>query len=184
MTEPVEKGHRTALELALEAFVEARAERDAVQGELFGDEPENLPMVAERIAADGTHRGRRAGVRNRRTDELSRWYIAKNDGRDPLERGIEVAGLPILAKGVLEGLAERLGCSRHDAAKFWAGILAATLPYTAQRQSAIEVRPSGAPGSGQPILWQVTEGGELIDATHDGSELRDITPIEDGRKEG
>ncbi len=55
----------------------------------------------------------------------------RNDGRDPLERGIEISGLPILAKGILEGLAERLGCTRHDAAKFWAGILATTLPYVA-----------------------------------------------------
>lgn len=176
---PVEKGHRTALELALEAWGEVSAERERAQGDLFGDEPENLPVVAERIAADGTHRGRRPGVRNRRTDELARWYIAQNDGRDPLERGIEIAGLPILAKGILEGLAERLGCSRHEAAKFWAGILATTLPYTHQRQAAVEVRPSGAPGSGQPILWQVSDG-ELIDATHDGDGLdrawHDVTP--------
>ena len=169
---PVEKGHRTALELALEAFAEVSAERDATQGELFADEPPNLPEVVAPTAADGSHRGRRAGVRNRRTDELARWYIQRNDGRDPLERGIEIAGLPILAKGVLEGLAERLGCTRHDAAKFWASVLSTTLPYTHQRQAAIEVRPPGAPGSGLPILWEVTEGGELIDATHDGEELR------------
>jgi aerobic carbon-monoxide dehydrogenase large subunit len=36
-------------------------------------------------------------------------------------------------------------------------------------------KPPGAPGSGQPILWTVTEEGELIDATHDGDELRAIT---------
>ena len=91
-----------------------------------------------------------------------------------MERGIEIAGLPILAKGVLEGLAERLGCTRHDAAKFWASVLSTTLPYTHQRQAAIEVRPPGAPGSGLPILWEVSEG-ELYDATHDGEELRQLT---------
>ncbi len=91
-----------------------------------------------------------------------------------MERGIEIAGLPILAPGILEGLAERLGCTRHDAAKFWASVLATTLPYTHQRQAAVEVRPSGAPGSGQPILWQMTDG-ELIDATHDDGALRDVT---------
>jgi hypothetical protein len=173
--ERVDKGYRTALEEALEAWGEVQAEQRAEQGDLFGDEPEKLPVVAP-IAADGTHRGRRPGARGKRTDELSRWYIAKNDGRDPLERGIEIAGLPILANGILEGLAERLGCTRHDAAKFWANILATTLPYTHQRQAAVEVRPPGAPGSGQPILWTLSDSGELIDATHDGSELRDIMP--------
>ena len=95
-----------------------------------------------------------------------------------MERGIEIAGLPILARGVLEGLAERLGCTRHEAAKFWASILATTLPFTHQRQAAIEVRPPGAPGSGQPILWEVTDDGQLIDMSHsDGEEtLRNITP--------
>jgi hypothetical protein len=173
--------------LALEAFAEVQAEREAAQGDLFGDEPANLSQVVP-IAADGTHRGRRPGVRNKRTDELARWFIAQNDGRHPLARTIEIAGLPILAKGVLEGLAERLQMSRADAAKFWAGMNLGSLPYVAQRQSAVEIRPSGAPGSGQPILWQVTEDGELLDATHDGSELRDITPTqtvhEDGRKDG
>lgn len=178
MAELVEKGHRTALELALKAFAEVRAERDAAQGELFGEEPDNLSLVAgsggDGTVADRTRRGRPRGARGRRTDELARWYIAKNDGCDPLERGIEIAGLPILAPGILEGLAERLGCTRHDAAKFWASVLATTLPYTHQRQAAVEVRPSGTPGSGQPILWQMTNG-ELIDATHDDGALRDVT---------
>ena len=158
--------------MALEAWREVEDERRGAQGDLFG-EPESLPAVAP-LAADGTRRGRPPGARNRRTDELSRFYIGKNDGRDPLERGIEISGLPILAKGVLEGLAERWGCTRHDAAKFWANILATTLPYSHSRQAAIEVRAEGAPGSGQPILWTFSEEGELIDATHDGDELRAI----------
>jgi len=97
MAEQVEKGHRTALELALEAYAEVRAEHATTQGELFGDETMNLSKIVEPLAADGTHRGRRPGVRNRRTDEVARWYIARNDGRDPLERGIEIAGLPPMA---------------------------------------------------------------------------------------
>jgi hypothetical protein len=178
-------GHKTALELALEAWREVEEERRGVQGDLFDEIAAGQPQVVasgsepseagSEVAEVHRGRGRPLGARNRRTDELSRWYITKNDGRDPLERGIEIAGLPILAKGILEGLAERLGCTRHDAAKFWANILATTLPYTHQRQAAIEVRPPGAPGSGQPILWTLTEEGELIDATHDGDELRAIT---------
>jgi hypothetical protein len=166
--------HKTALELALEAWREVEQERRAVQGDLFADAVENLPeVVAGESGSEPGHRGpgRPLGARNRRTDELARFYIAQNDGRDPLQRGIEVAGLPILAKGILEGLAERLGMSRADAAKWWAGILSATLPYVAQRQAQLEIRNPGAPGSGQPILWTLTEEGELIDETHDGDEL-------------
>jgi hypothetical protein len=181
MVEQIQKGHRTALEEALEAFAEVQAERAEKTGDqldLFGEDPARLPKVAAPRSADGTYRGRRPGARGRRTDELARFYIAQNDGRDPLERGIEIAGLPILAKGVLEGLAERIGCTRHEAAKFWASILATTLPYTHQRQATLEVRPSGSPGSGQPVLWQITQSGELFDATHeDGLDnLRDVTP--------
>ena len=147
------------------------------QLDLFGEAPARLSEVAAPVSADGTHRGRRPGSRNRRTDQLAAWYIQRNDGRDPLERGVEISGLPILARGVLEGLAERLGCTRHEAAKFWASILATTLPFIHQRQAALEVRPSGAPGSGQPILWEM-EDGQLIDGTHtDGAEaLRAINP--------
>jgi hypothetical protein len=176
-------GHKTALELALEAWREVQVERRGGQGDLFEFAADQSEVVAEGGSEPGSEvveverraRGRPLGARNKRTDELSRWYISQNDGRDPLERGIEISGLPILAKGILEGLAERLGCTRHDAAKFWANILATTLPYTHQRQAAVEVRPPGAPGSGQPILWTLTEEGELIDATHDGDELRAIT---------
>ncbi len=181
MANRIEKGHRTALDEALEAFAEVQAERAAERGDqldLFAEPTANLPEVAERIAADGTRRGRPVGARGRRTDELARWYIQRNDGRDPLERGIEIAGLPILAKGVLEGLADRLGCTRHEAAKFWASILATTLPFTHQRQAALEVRPAGSPGSGQPVLWQVDDDGQLYDATHADAadQMRDITP--------
>ena len=160
----------------MEVFAEVRAERAAKQGDLFSDEAENLPEVVAPLAADGTRRGRRPGARGRRTDELARWYIQRNDGRDPLERGIEISGLPILARGVLEGLAERLGCTRYEAAKFWAGILASTLPFVHQRQAALEVRPNGAPGSNQPILWEMTDDGQLIDISHgDGEET--LTPL-------
>jgi hypothetical protein len=172
------EGHKTALELALEAWREVEEERRGVQGDLFDNAVENLPEVVADEAAQPGHRhrgpGRPIGARNRRTDELARWYIAQNDGRHPLQRGIEIAGLPILAKGILEGLAERLGMSRADAAKFWANVLSTTLPYVAQRQAQLEIRNPGAPGSGQPILWTLTEEGELIDATHDGDELRAI----------
>jgi hypothetical protein len=95
--------------------------------------------------------GRPPGSRNKRTDELSRWYIAQCGRRDPLRRGIEIAGLPILAPGVLAGLARELEMSKADAARFWAGVLAAVLPYCHQKLSQLTVLPAGTPGFGQPI---------------------------------
>ena len=43
MMERVEKGHRTALDLALEGFAEVRAEQAAKQGDLFADGVDDLP---------------------------------------------------------------------------------------------------------------------------------------------
>jgi hypothetical protein len=70
-----------------------------------------------------------------------------------LRRGIEIAGLPILAPGVLAGLARELEMSKADAARFWAGVLNSVLPYIHQRLSQLSVLPAGSPGSGQPIYW-------------------------------
>ena len=172
--------HRTALELALDAYREAAAERDAArgQGELFAEAGEGEAGEAGAPPPAPRRAGRPVGSHNRRTDELARWYIGKNDGRDPLERGIEIAGLPILAPGILEGLAERLGCSRFDAAKFWAGVLNATLPFVHQRLAQLEVKPAGALGSGEAILWTLNARGELVDgcAHGDGGAIKDITP--------
>lgn len=166
MSEP--SGHKTALEIALAAWEEGRAEnpqRDA-QGDLFGE-----AIAAQHGAAPGTAvatrgPGRPPGARNRRTDTLVDFYISRHyAGRDPLDMTLSVATLPILAPGVLEALAHRLGVSRHDAAKFWLSSQSAVLPYVHQRQSAIEIRPPGAPGSGNPIEWGFSEAG-LIDVTH------------------
>jgi hypothetical protein len=93
---------------------------------------------------------------------------------------LSVATLPILAPGILEGLAARLGCSRFDAARFWLSSQNAVLPYSHQRQAAIEVRPAGAPGSGNPIEWGVSSEG-LIDVTHSGVTLNGhAVEVEDG----
>jgi hypothetical protein len=182
-----EAGHKTALELALDAYREAEAERRAAAGRegqlaLFDDDEAGEPAALGegRAAEPGERRmGRPPGARNKRTDELARWYIGKNGGRDPLERGIEISGLPILAPGILEGLAQRLGCSRFDAAKFWAGVLTATLPYTHQRLAQLEVKPAGALGSGEAVLWTLGARGELLDARrHElgDAALKDVTP--------
>jgi hypothetical protein len=84
---------------------------------------------------------------------------------DPLERGIAVASLPVLAKGVLDGLAERLGCTRHEAAKWWASVYSATLPFVHQRLATLTVKPEGAPG-GEPVRWTFSE--EFVDVSSNG----------------
>jgi hypothetical protein len=148
-----EAGHKTALGLALAAF-----ERDGGDGpeqlDLFGA-PAPSPIEVQPVVEGERQalRGRPPGSRNKRTDELARHYIAQCGGRDPLRRGIEIAGLPILAPGVLAGLARELEMSKADAARFWAGVLNSVLPYIHQRLSQLSVLPAGTPGSGQPIYW-------------------------------
>ena len=81
-------------------------------------------------------------------------------------RCVHISALPILALGVLEGLAQRLGCQRHEAAKSWAGIYAATMPYMHTRLATLTIRPEGAPDSDPAELdWALTAEGELIDVT-------------------
>ncbi|MGA8758557.1 MAG: hypothetical protein WB611_19995 [Stellaceae bacterium] len=156
---------KTALDLALEAWHELEAEReepDEAQGDLFAAPSRSLPKVAERNRGPG----RPSGARNKRTDQLSRWFIAKHGGRDPLEFMISIGGLPVLSPGVLDGLAKLLGgVTKLDAMKIWISVNSTLLPFIHQRQASIEVRPPGAPGSGQPVFWSVTEDSEIVDIT-------------------
>lgn len=166
-----DRGHKTALEVALAAFEEMRAEREqaraAAQGDLFGTEIAAAHGAAPGTAVGPRRPGRPVGARNRRTDHLVQFYIDRHySGRDPLDMALSVATLPILQPGVLEALAERLYCSRHDAAKFWLGAQSAVLPYTHQRQASLEVRPAGAPGSGEPIPW---EDNDVLDLATEGT---------------
>lgn len=154
MSEPG-NGHKTALELALEAHVQ-RENRRAPQGDLFAEPEETATPPGGQVAPRGP--GRPPGARNRRTEHLVDFYVrAKYQGRHPLDMALAVATLPILSPGVLPALALDLGCTKFEAAKFWQHQVDAVLPYAAQRQSAIEIRPAGAPGSGNPITWEVFE---------------------------
>jgi hypothetical protein len=105
--------------------------------------------------------GRPPGSRNLSTLTAAKYYMAEHG--DPLRRGVHIAALPILASGVLEGLAARLGCTCVDDAKWWSGVYSATLPFIRQRLGQLEVKPIGAPGAGNPVAWSFSEGGEIVD---------------------
>jgi hypothetical protein len=157
-----ETGHKQAL---ADVVREARAEelrRYGCQLDLF--EALGAPRLgngapAQVVARSGP--GRPPGARNKRTDEAARFYMARFG--DPLARAIEVAALPILAPGVLPELAKVLGCERFEAAKWWAGVLASSLPYSHQRLATLTVKPQGAP-DGEPVTlpWSYGED-EVLD---------------------
>jgi hypothetical protein len=148
-------GHVTALETAVRVAHQRERLAGERQGNLFELESALTPPSAPRGP------GRPPGSRNLTTLSMSKMYVAQHG--DPLKRGVHIAALPILAAGVLEGLAARLGCTRYDAAKWWAGVYNSTLPFIHQRLGQLEVKPAGAPGGGNPIAWSFDEGGQIVD---------------------
>jgi len=157
-----ETGHKTALG---EAIVEDRSQRATSESDLF--------ELATPEQARPARIGRPPGARNRRTDELSRWYIAKHG--DPLERAVAVASLPILADGVLQELAHKLGMDKKGAAQFWLGVLNATLPFVHQRLSTLVVKPEGAP-DGEPVEFRFSDDGAFLDI----SPIGELETVENG----
>jgi hypothetical protein len=168
----VENGHKQAL---ADAIVEARAEElkreqgENAQFDLF--EAFGGVQSTQVAVVNGGSRGpgRPVGARNKRTDEAARFYMSRFG--DPLARGVEIAAIPILAQGgrVLVELAKVLGMSRPDAAKWWASIYAATLPYTHQRLATLTVKPEGSPdGEPIPLPWSYAEDEVLghLELTH------------------
>jgi hypothetical protein len=91
----------------LTALAEARAAElaeAADQGELFGAVAAGRPEGEHAVVSRKS--GRPVGSRTTMSLQAVRWYIGKHG--DPLEPGIAVAALPILAPGVIEGLSQRL----------------------------------------------------------------------------
>ena len=172
-------GEKAALD-SLVAEHRARELQDApAQSDLFE------PSTARARLPPPGH-GRRWGSRNKRTDEAARIYMAEHG--DPLKRGVQIAALPVLADGVLSRLADALGCSRFDAAKWWAGIYQATMPYLHTRQASLTVKPEGAP-DGDPVDWLFSdgEGPAEDDAGEDGLTIEgeaEDGAAEDGAEDG
>jgi hypothetical protein len=94
-----------------------------------GSEPSEAleTMLAGSYSKSVTVRAAAPVPKTATTEERICWYIA-NYG-DPLARAVEIAALRILTVGVLDGLADRLGCSRFQAAMWWRDILVTTLPF-------------------------------------------------------
>lgn len=164
-------GSKTALDEAVAAFRERELAELPTQLSLFdaGAGEASAPAAGEASAPAGTAvaprgPGRPPGARNRRTDEAARIYMAELG--DPLRRGVAISSLPLLAPGVVEGLSQRLNCSRLEAARWWASIYSATLPFLHQRLATLEVKPAGSPDGNDPVSWAFSDG-ELIDASAD-----------------
>jgi hypothetical protein len=143
-----ETGHKQALAAVVR---EARAEElrrlgeDLDQLELF--EAPQSPRLSNGAPAQVVATrspGRPVGARNKSTDEAARFYKGRFL-RDPLARGVEISALPILAPEVLPELAKVLGCDRFEAARWWSGVYAATMPYCHQRLATLTVKPPGSP---------------------------------------
>jgi class 3 adenylate cyclase len=109
---------------------------------------------------------RRAGrSRDKRTEKAARFYMDRHG--DPLERGIMISALPILADGVLEGLRRILGFNtKGEAATFWLRVYSATLPFIHRRSATLTLKPRGAP-DGEVVSWTFSNDGDLVDITPD-----------------
>jgi class 3 adenylate cyclase len=138
-------------------------------GELEGLDArlELLQAVSEAVAQTGPSRvdGSRGAdsLRNRRREEDAQSYMDRYG--DPLERGIAISALPILADGLLERLKGILGFdTKGEAAKFWLRVYAATLPFIHQRLSTLTVnRPDAS--DGKPVSCTFKDEGDLVDIT-------------------
>jgi hypothetical protein len=77
---------------------------------------------------------------------------------------VQLAALPLLAPGVLEGLSASLSCSRLEEARWWASVYQDTLSYVRQRLAQLEIKPPGSPDGNNPVSWAFSDG-DLIEAT-------------------
>ena len=99
----------------------------------------------------------------RRTDERVEVYVARHG--DPLEMGVAISALPILAEGVLEKLRKVLGFdTRGEAAKFWLAVYSATLPFIHERLARLIDKSPGAPDV-ERVSWTFRDDRDLVDLT-------------------
>jgi hypothetical protein len=166
-----DRGFKAGLAGAVEAARQQELQQLARQLDFFADPGQAGSAPPDQSVQDApgevAKRGRPMGSRNKRTDAASRFYMSQFG--DPLARGAQISALPILAEGVLPELAKVLGCERFEAARWWAGIYAATLPFMHQRLSTLTVRPEGSP-EGEPVSWTFSE--EILELVHTTQDAR------------
>jgi class 3 adenylate cyclase len=101
----------------------------------------------------------------KRTDEPVEVYMARHG--DPLEMGVAISALPILAEGVLEKLRKVLGFdTRGEAAKFWLAVYSATLPFIHERLARLIGKSPVAPDV-ERVSWVFRDDRDLLDLTPD-----------------
>jgi class 3 adenylate cyclase len=123
------------------------------------------------VPVDGSRGPTRShGVRKRRMEQAARFYVDQHG--DPLERGIMISALPILADGVLERLRRILGFdTNREAANFWLRVYSATLPFIHPRLATLTADPPGTP-HGEVFSWTVSNDGDLVDITPNETHMR------------
>jgi class 3 adenylate cyclase len=121
-----------------------------------------LPGAAQSVNGSNGVGGPLA-VRSSNTDEAAQVYITRHG--DPLEMGVAISALPILADGVLEKLRRVLGFDKKsEAARFWLEVYSATMPLIHQRSTRLIVRPPGGP-DGEGVSWTFRDDDNLVDLT-------------------
>lgn len=115
--------------------------------------------------------GRKVGSVNRFSREISHYLRSKHG--EALEGAYEFCMRPVLSEAAeLEALQKYLGgCSKLEAAEFWAKMVEKTLPYVYPRMAQIEMKPPGAPAPGLPFDFD----GECSELT----EIPDEAPADE-----
>jgi class 3 adenylate cyclase len=86
---------------------------------------------------------------------------------DPLEMGVAISALPILAEGVLDKLRKKLGLdTKGEAARFWLAVYSATLPFIHERLTRLIAKSPGAPDV-ERVSWAFRGDGDLLDLPPD-----------------
>src|SRR5215472_7658299 len=135
-----------------------------------------LQVVSQAAAQTGPGNGVQGAFHplaaRRRIDEPVEAYVARHG--DPLEVGVAISALPILAEGVLEKLRKVLGFdTRGEAAKFWLAVYSATLPFIHERLARLIGKSPGAPDL-ERVSWVFRGDRDLVDlspgpATHEAA---------------
>ena len=124
-------------------------------GELF----QLVSLASAQPGNDGNGAGHRGAYSS--TDEAAQVYASRHG--DPLEIGVAISALPILAEGVLEALRKVLGFdTKAEAAKFWLAVYSATLPFIHQPLARLIAKSRAAPDVDR-VGWTFRDDRDVLD---------------------